>query len=612
MYGVLINKTMVSIKLIEFYLIILYTSSYMSISTIPIKTIKKTFAFGSTILKQTIMSSPTMPNAFSVENNMYYYADELKTFCPKFFVGTSKTIRVIIERKKIPESEYIYALLKGTEWNILDATSKKAKLLIGKDWVDTNFNKADEPRVKVVKPKIIKVPVGVPVPSAVVVDTENVEVVDNIEEEDVVNIEEEDVVNSDDEIVDEIIEEATEIFELNEEDKFKDVNGNVLEIETRGERQVDKIYFNMTDVSVAFGMPNLRTSLLHKDKGYERNVDYKLFNLKGVPPSDSKKTTNKKRLYLTYEGMLRLLFVSRNPNATVFRKWATTKLFTIQMGTTEQKEELGANLLKISLKQFKDAFKAYTSKFPCIYLLELGTVGTLRELFSISIDITDDVIVYKYGFTDDIVRRFTEHTRDYGKLKGVNVYLSQFTLIDVKNISDAENDIRQFFNDFGKALPVEGRNELVTLNTRELKQVRGKYDILRNYYAGSTDGLQKIIEELKLEIFKKNTEHYNEVLKRDMEHDNEILKKVMEHDNEIFKKVMEHANEIFKKDNEILKKVMEHDNEILKRDMEYKINNEIQIGIINCKDKEILLQIEISKNKELLLQIEISKNISSR
>ena len=53
--------------------------------------------------------------------------------------------------------------------------------------------------------------------------------------------------------------------------------------------------------------------------------------------------------------------------------------------------------------------------------------------------------------------------------------------------------------------------------------------------------------------------------------------------------------------------------------MEYKINNEIQIGVINCKDielkrkdTEILLQIEISKNKELLLQIEISKNISSR
>ena len=570
--------------------------------------IKTTIAFGTTMTTQMMM-----PNAFAVGNNMYYLADELKEFYPKFFVGTSKTIRVIIERKKIPEYDYIYAI-KGAEWNILDATSKKAKLLIGKNWVDTNFN-ADEPKVKVVKPKIVKAKTVVP---PVVDDVVIPQVVDEdivMNENVIVNSDDDDVVET--EIVDEIIEEAPPIFELTDEEKFKDVNGNVLEIETRGERYEDKIYFSVKDVSVAFNMPNLKQSLLKKDRGYERNVDFKLLNLKGsVDNVYREKTTNKKRLYLTYTGLIRMLFVSRNANANVFTTWATTKLFTIQMGTTEQKEELGANLLKISLKQFKEMFKAYTSKFPCIYLLELGTVGSLRELFTISLDIPDDVIVYKYGFTDDIVRRFTEHTRDYGKLKGVNVYLSQFTLIDVKNISEAENDIRQFFNDFGKALPVEGKNELVILNTRELKQVRGKYDVLRSYYAGSTDGLQKIIEELKLEIFKKNTEHYSEIFKRDMEykinneiHQNEVLKKDMEHQNEVLKKDMEHQKEVLKKD-------MEHQNEVFKKDMEYKINNEIQIGVINCKDielkrkdTEILLQIEISKNKELLLQIEISKNI---
>ena len=559
--------------------------------------IKTTIAFGTTMTTQMMM-----PNAFAVGNNMYYLADELKEFYPKFFVGTSKTIRVIIERKKIPEYDYIYAI-KGAEWNILDATSKKAKLLIGKNWVDTNFN-ADEPKVKVVKPKIVKAKTVVP---PVVDDVVIPQVVDEdivMNENVIVNSDDDDVVET--EIVDEIIEEAPPIFELTDEEKFKDVNGNVLEIETRGERYEDKIYFSVKDVSVAFNMPNLKQSLLKKDRGYERNVDFKLLNLKGsVDNVYREKTTNKKRLYLTYTGLIRMLFVSRNANANVFTTWATTKLFTIQMGTTEQKEELGANLLKISLKQFKEMFKAYTSKFPCIYLLELGTVGSLRELFTISLDIPDDVIVYKYGFTDDIVRRFTEHTRDYGKLKGVNVYLSQFTLIDVKNISEAENDIRQFFNDFGKALPVEGKNELVILNTRELKQVRGKYDVLRSYYAGSTDGLQKIIEELKLEIFKKNTEHYSEIFKRDMEYkiNNEI------HQNEVLKKDMEHQKEVLKKD-------MEHQNEVFKKDMEYKINNEIQIGVINCKDielkrkdTEILLQIEISKNKELLLQIEISKNI---
>ena len=111
--------------------------------------IKTTIAFGTTMTTQMMM-----PNAFAVGNNMYYLADELKEFYPKFFVGTSKTIRVIIERKKIPEYDYIYAI-KGEEWNVLDATSKKAKLLISKNWVDTSF-KVEEPKVKVVKPKIVK------------------------------------------------------------------------------------------------------------------------------------------------------------------------------------------------------------------------------------------------------------------------------------------------------------------------------------------------------------------------------------------------------------------------------------------------------------------------
>jgi len=784
----------------------------------------RNIAFGTTMTTQMMI-----PKAFVVGNMMYYLADELKVYSPKFFVGTSKTIRVIIERKKIPEYDYIYAIKNGVEWNILDETSKKAKLLIGKDWVDTNF-KLIEPTVNV-KPKIIKekktVPVVVPVVVDVVENNDNdiieTDIIDDIMEEappifelneeekfkdvygnvleietrgerhedkiyfkvkdvsvafgmpnllssllkkyrgyernvdyktfnlkgftngkitnkqrmyltyngflkvinvsrnqslfsntninivykwlanllnykininnslvcvnintsgllyivsspligvvkigywtgdenglysryrmvygqdvilhnkyvanvrevekeihnyfeeynisgelfekdklelyieylnnELVEIERvvdvitenvvvnsEVVVNSDDDdiietdIIEEGIEEAPPIFELNEEEKFKDVDGNVIEIETRGERHLNKIYFKVKNVADSFGMKNLTSILLHKDKGYEKNVDYKLFNLKGMTQV-GKKTTNKKRLYLTYEGMLRMLFVSRNANANVFRKWATTIIYTHQLGTVEQKEVLGADLLKIPLKQFKEAFKAYTGKFPCIYLFELGTVRCLRALYSISPDISDDDIVYKYGFTDDIVRRFTEHTKDYGKLKDVNVYLSQFTLIDTKFMSEAENELRQFFNDFDKALHVEGKRELITLNQKELKQVRKQFEILRNDYSGSTQGLQTIIEDLK----------------------NKIVNGNIEFNNQLHIKELEHKNEIFKKE------------------MEYKINNEIQIGIINCKDKEIKckemeikckeMEIQFQNerliNKDLQLQIEISKN----
>ena len=39
--------------------------------------------------------------------------------------------------------------------------------------------------------------------------------------------------------------------------KFKDENGNIIEIETRGERSVDKIYFRVKDVMEGFCLDRL-------------------------------------------------------------------------------------------------------------------------------------------------------------------------------------------------------------------------------------------------------------------------------------------------------------------------------------------------------------------
>jgi hypothetical protein len=126
----------------------------------------------------------------------------------------------------------------------------------------------------------------------------------------------EDVVDEDNEDVE--VENAPPLLELTDEEKFKDINGNIIDIETRGEKHRNKIYFKVKDVSVAFGMDGLNTILLHKDRGYVYNDDYKRFNREIRLINDQHKTTNKKkkcRLYLTYHGLLRVLFVSYNKNA---------------------------------------------------------------------------------------------------------------------------------------------------------------------------------------------------------------------------------------------------------------------------------------------------------
>ena len=362
--------------------------------------IKTTIAFGTTMTTQMMM-----PNAFAVGNNMYYLADELKEFYPKFFVGTSKTIRVIIERKKIPEYDYIYAI-KGAEWNILDATSKKAKLLIGKNWVDTNFN-ADEPKVKVVKPKIVKAKTVVP---PVVDDVVIPQVVDEdivMNENVIVNSDDDDVVET--EIVDEIIEEAPPIFELTDEEKFKDVDGNVIEIETRGERHEDKIYFKVKDVADSFGMPNLRAVLLHKDRGYERNVDYKLLNLKGFTNG---KITNKQKLYLNYYGFLRVINVSHdqslfsNTNNKIIYKWLSN-LFNY-------KKSINNTLVRVNRNT---SGYIYIVSSPLIGVVKIGYwTGNENELYS----------RYRMVYGQDVILHFKY----------------------VENVREVEKEIHNYFNEY--------------------------------------------------------------------------------------------------------------------------------------------------------------------
>jgi prophage antirepressor-like protein len=80
------------------------------------------------------------PISFKIDSNGkdYYLADELKEYHPLFFYGCSKTIRQIINRKNIPQEEYLFVNKLKNKWNIADITSKKAKLLISQHWIDKN------------------------------------------------------------------------------------------------------------------------------------------------------------------------------------------------------------------------------------------------------------------------------------------------------------------------------------------------------------------------------------------------------------------------------------------------------------------------------------------
>jgi hypothetical protein len=88
----------------------------------------------------------TIPSQICIDNNetIYYNSKELQKYDPLFYWGCKTKPRNIIKKRKICESEYLFANLKMGKWNISSATCKKSQLLISKKWVEENMKSMNE------------------------------------------------------------------------------------------------------------------------------------------------------------------------------------------------------------------------------------------------------------------------------------------------------------------------------------------------------------------------------------------------------------------------------------------------------------------------------------
>lgn len=470
-------------------------------------------------------TTTVIPTSFKMGEQEYYNSKDLLAYKPEFYYGCTSKPRNIITKKNIPKDEYTYATFEKLtkKWNPTDESCKKAQLLISKQWVDKFYFKLEstEKRKILVQELIQSQQFTTPPPPQRDYQKECDN--DEFKNKKIGNEEE----GEEEGQQDQEIENALPLLHLDNSEKFHDADGNVIEIETRGERHEDKIYFKVNDVSVGFGLSNLDKTLMNKERGYTRNVDYKvMFNRSEV--INDYHTTIKKCLFLTYEGMLHVLFASRNKNATLFRKWATNKLFTIQMGTRDQKVKLGAEVLNTSPRTLKAIFDKHASTFPSIYLMTLGKVRDVRETFGIPADKPDDSTVYKFGFSEDLARRVVELESEYSKLPGVTMHIATFQIIDAKYTSEAENEVRDTCSAFEVRVKktTQGFNELIVLDDKQFTNLKKLYRRIGDEFAGATLGLQKQIKEYENELMR---------LKLEMQYKDDLHKK----DIEFYKKDIE-------------------------------------------------------------------------
>ena len=299
------------------------------------------------------------------------------------------------------------------------------------------------------------------------------------------------------------IEKAPDIIKLTDDEKFKDDQNNIVEIETRGIREHDKIYFKVKDVMIDFGLPNLNTTILHPDTSYKFNVHYKYFICNDFYALKSK--TNKKNngmtseMFLTYKGILKVLFLSHSGRADKFVDWVTKTVFVVQMGSNEQRNQLVSNIKGVSYNTIQELFNINARSLPCVYLTAFNTVGILREKMNIDPFIPCDWIIYKYGLTKSFSTRKNGHKAEYKTIADlIEMKLVYYTYIDPIYLSEAEKEIKISLEHY--KIKYENHDELVAISPNSLKDVKKIYELIGLKYSGHTEEFNREIIKLNNKI----------------------------------------------------------------------------------------------------------------
>ena len=344
------------------------------------------------------------------------------------------------------------------------------------------------------------------------------------------------------------ISPAPSIIKLKDHEKFTDIYGNVINIEMRGDRyDPDQCFFRVKDVSNGFDLPNLNKILIQKTSGYKYGTEYKYFTIKNKinhskihTKKESKNKYNiKKELFLTFDGIIHVLYGSRSGNADKFRKWATRILYIHKMGTAEQRDALSVKLTNPTYKTVLNVLnKNAVNLFPCIYLFSLGTVKKLKKSFNIEKYDSEDDIVVKYGRTDNLSRRMKEHENNYGKIKNVQLELLMFTMIDSEYTANAESKLSVFMKQF--KLKHDKFNELAIIKKSSIKDIKIQYSLINEAYGGRVN---KINSSYEMDMLKKDNEYQKIISEK-----NEIISEkdaiIKEKENELLRKELEFMKEI--------------------------------------------------------------------
>jgi len=437
---------------------------------------------------------------FKINGQEYYLANDLRSKCPRLFVGCQKSMPELIKKHGLGKDNYTWArLVNGNYEARASKTSNKIdKMMISIKWVHESGLLRDNN------------------------ETNNCQPTNKYES-------------------------LPSLLLLEENERIYDNEGKYYNVEVRGERDPEGIYFRAKDVAKMLNKDPkyLKDALTNKDRNYVREEDYKVFivhELSLMAQEDNKKS-GRKLLYLTYYGLLKVMIISRNTNLKKFLGWVTRVVFTAHLGTKAQKKQLAVNLLDTDIKCLNYVFNKAATSLPCVYLIYIGSVKEMRKGLKLNSHYEDGQKIYKYGKTRHIKERFQQHHNNYSKLGSKNMALMKYAMVDPQFITKAEAELKAYFVDNEYVITAHKKIELVILDKNQLEGVYGTYTNIMKKYVGAYKELTDSIDLMK-------ANHKSELLARDNETstlraENALLKQKIDYEARL------HKSELLARDNEI-------------------------------------------------------------
>lgn len=274
-----------------------------------------------------------------------------------------------------------------------------------------------------------------------------------------------------------------------------------------------EIYFSFEDICDLFGISN--------------GID--LDEIAGADQQFVLVTDDDESIYLTFSGMMYVLYACNSIEADKFLSQASRILYTVKMGTAAQKSELVSEIVSASPTMVKKWCKITAGDTPCIYLFFLGDVRKLRESMEIPARYKNADCVYKLGKTGNLNNRTTQHVATFKKIDGVKLDLVCHAYIDPRYVNDAETMIKDTAADMDAYLPYQNSTELVVLSKKQLTRFKKQYLRAFSLYRGCVGELMDQVREQKRDL--QDRDHDIALLKS--QHEIELMK--VRHENEILR-----------------------------------------------------------------------------